>query len=145
MIDCCTVWDWSRSYVLPEHVRTNIPGTGGLGTYGAHNWARGLLVELCRYLLADPVELHYTCAEIDARNHVQTVTATVLRRDGRPLRVQVRLHGHADAREDRDDDWTLSIDGVAFPGEARRYPPSLPFQGHLVRWLTWTCAPAGRG
>ncbi len=148
MIDCITIWDWSRSYVLPEHVCCNIPRSGSVGMYGAHNWARGLLVELCRYLPADPVALHYTCVELDARHGVQTVTASVTRHDGRPLQVQVRLHGHYDGRgdhEDRDDDWALSIDGVAFPAESRRYPPSLPFQGHLVRYLTWTAAPVGRG
>jgi hypothetical protein len=58
--DCVDPWDWSRSYLLPENVRSNIPLRGSVGSLGAHNAARGLVVEICHATAAVPVALHYT-------------------------------------------------------------------------------------
>ncbi|MGH3798130.1 MAG: hypothetical protein ACRDSP_25040 [Pseudonocardiaceae bacterium] len=60
MPDCYSVYDWSRSYLLPDHVVTNIPLRGSDGEPGAYNNARGLLVEVCLATGARPVALHYT-------------------------------------------------------------------------------------
>lgn len=145
---CVNPWDWSRSYLLPGHVRTNIPRRGAIGSYGAHNAARGLLVEICRATGARPVALAYADAEVRDGPHpgleresgdredlvvIVVVTATVAlpgNRPGRDLVVTTRRRQHR--WDDRDDDWTIAINGTVLDAEARRYPPSPPFQGLIV-------------
>lgn len=46
VIRCFSVYDWSRSYLLPESVTANIPLRGSIGEPGSYNAARGLLVEV---------------------------------------------------------------------------------------------------
>jgi hypothetical protein len=41
-------YDNARSWILPDHVCSNIPLRGSEGMLGAHNAARGLLVEIFR-------------------------------------------------------------------------------------------------
>jgi hypothetical protein len=53
-VDCFAPHDWSRSYVLPADVEANIPLRGSVGMLGAHNAARGILVETCRRTGARP-------------------------------------------------------------------------------------------
>ena len=53
------VYDNARSWILPRRVRANIPLRGSHGMLGAHNVARGLLVEICRHTGAVPLCLHY--------------------------------------------------------------------------------------
>jgi hypothetical protein len=63
--DCFTTYHWSRSYLLPDHVLSNIPRRGNVGMLGAHNVARGLLVEICRHLPHSiPVALTYRECEV---------------------------------------------------------------------------------
>ena len=57
--DCFTPYDWSRSYLLPADVASNIELRGSVGMVGAHNAARGLLVETCRHTGAHPTGLRY--------------------------------------------------------------------------------------
>jgi hypothetical protein len=52
-------YDNARSSILPDHVCSNIPLRGSEGMLGAHNSARGLLVEICRHTGAVPLCLHY--------------------------------------------------------------------------------------
>lgn len=135
--DAIDPWDWSRSYVLPDHVQTTIPRCGSIGSYGAHNAARGLLVEICYATAATPIALQYTETEIrepDTATHaiIVVVTATAELPDGAIVSATTRSRQHP--RLDRDDDWTLQLNGVALDAEDRRYPPSPPFQGRIVAW-----------
>ena len=164
---CIDPWDWSRSYLLPDHVQTNIPRRGFVGSYGAHNAARGLLVEICRATGAAPVALDFRDAEVrdqvgdqlwgqvrdepcpgrerelavprgvrDDLVVIVVVTATAALPAARPsgelVVVTTRRRSHR--WDDRDDDWTIAINGTVLDAEARRYPPSPPFQGLLVAW-----------
>ena len=156
---CIEPWDWSRSYLLPDTVQTNIPRRGFVGSCGAHNAARGLLVEICRATGAAPVALDYTDVEVrdeigdqqrcgrkreltgpcgvrDERVVIVVVTATAalpaVRPGGDLLVVTTRRRQHR--WDDRDDDWTIALNGTVLDAEARRYPPSPPFQGLLVAW-----------
>jgi hypothetical protein len=135
--DLVDPWDCSQSYVLPEHVRANIPLRGSLGSLGAHNVARGLLVEICRATAATPAALHYAEAEpfeeaTGIRAVLVTITATATLLDGTSVVVTTRNRQHP--YDDRDDDWTIQLDGTPLTGESRRYPPSPRFQGRLVAW-----------
>lgn len=135
--DCVGPWDWSRSYLLPENVRSNIPLRGSVGSPGAYNVARGLLVEICRATAAVPVALHYAESElieggISSTAWLITFTATARLPDGTSIVVVTRNRQHPD--DDRDDDWTIELDGAVLRTESRRYPPSPRFQGQLVAW-----------
>ena len=145
---CIEPWDWSRSYLLPDHVQTNIPRRGFLGSYGAHNAGRGLLVEICRATGAAPVALDCTDSEVrdPARDEgdqapadlvvLAVVTATArlpaARSEGGLVVVTTRRRSHR--WDDRDDDWTIALNGTVLDAESRRYPPSPPFQGLIVAW-----------
>lgn len=132
---CFTPYDWSRSYLLPAAVHSNIPLCGSVGMLGAHNAARGLLVETCRHTGAHPTGLRYDETVLgDGAIIVVEVTATAHLPNCEPftVRTRTRHRRHGDAR---NGDWSISVDGVACPGEDRRRPPSPPMQGWIVHRL----------
>ena len=53
--------------------------------------------------------------------------------DGALLVVSTRLRQRP--TDDLDGDWSISVNGRPYPGEDRCFPPSLPYQGALVRRL----------
>ncbi|MCX6466495.1 MAG: hypothetical protein NTW05_23340 [Pseudonocardiales bacterium] len=131
---CFTRYDWCRSYVLPVDVTATIPLVGSVGMYGAHNAARGLLVEICRHTGAAPVALGYRETVLADGDIVIDVTATARRSDGTTLEVATASR----ARRDPPDcvgDWTLTVDGVRQVEQDRVWPPSPPMQGHMVACL----------
>lgn len=130
-----TPYDWSRSYLLPDHVTSSIPLRGSIGMLGAHNQARGLLVETCRYLAdAIPVALHYRETVEEGGDIVVSITVTVRRSTGLLLTVDTRTR-HRQHADECAGDWTLCIDDVPHPAENRARPPSPPVQGYLVTRL----------
>lgn len=74
--------DWCRSYVLPDHVTATIPRTGSVGMLGAHNAARGLLVEICRHTDMAPVGLDYRETVLADGDILIDITVTARRPDG---------------------------------------------------------------
>ncbi|MHA6783199.1 hypothetical protein ACVGOW_19695 [Pseudonocardia saturnea] len=126
--------DWCRSYVLPVHVTTTIPLTGSVGMLGAHNAARGLLVEICRHTGAAPVALHYRETVLPDGDITVDITATARHPDATPLVVATTTRARR-CPPDRVGDWTLRIDGVHQVEEDRVWPPSPPMQGHMVACL----------
>lgn len=128
---CFTRYDWCRSYVLPADVTASIPLTGSVGMYGAHNAARGLLVEICRYTGANPVALDYRETELPDGDIVVDVTATARRTGGTTLVVATASRARR-RPPDRVGDWTLTIDGVRQVEQDRVWPPSPPMQGYVV-------------
>ncbi|MBW0115667.1 hypothetical protein [Pseudonocardia abyssalis] len=131
---CFTRYDWCRSYVLPAHVLTTIPRTGSVGMLGAHNAARGLLVEICRHADATPVALDYRETVLPDGDIAIAVTATARHADGTPLVVATTARARR-CPPDRVGDWTLRIDGVHQVEQDRTWPPSPPMQGHMVARL----------
>jgi hypothetical protein len=137
-IDRIDPWDFNRCYVLPAGVLTNnIPPHRTPGSLGAHEAARGLLVEVCRHTGARPNAVFHTAEEVREPHTwgttiVQTIIALATLRDGTGLCVASRHRQHRHI--DRDDDWTMRLDDVVLHAEARRYPPSPPYQGRLVAW-----------
>jgi hypothetical protein len=136
---CFTRYDWCRSYVLPADVAATIPLIGNVGMYGAHNAARGLLVEVCRHTGATPVALHYhetVLADGDIEGDiVVNVTATARRPNGTTLVVATTSRTRR-RPPDHVGDWTLTVDGVHLVEQNRVWPPSPPMQGHMVACLT---------
>lgn len=134
--DCFTPYDWSRSFLLPADMASNIPLRGAVGMLGAHNAARGLLVEICRHTGAHPTFLHYAETVLDhGAIIVVDVSATAHLPNGEPLCVKTRtLHRRHDD-DARNGDWSISVDGVAYPGEDRRRSPSPPMQSWIVHRL----------
>ncbi|MDN5932476.1 MAG: hypothetical protein L0I24_15655 [Pseudonocardia sp.] len=133
--DCFTPYDWSRSFLLFADVASNIELRGSVGMFGAHNAARGLLVEICRHTGARPTGLHFVETVLgDGAIIVVDVTATAHLPNGEALCVRTctRHRRHEDAR---NGDWSVSVDGVAYPGEDRRRSPSPPMQGWIVHRL----------
>ncbi|MGW4527825.1 hypothetical protein [Amycolatopsis sp. NPDC004378] len=142
-----TPYDASRSYLLPKEVETNIPRRGYPGGYGAHDWARGHLVELYWTLGGAPLSLHYR--ELLARRpheddtvpeHLPVgceVTARLRADDGQVITVVSRTESAPYGP--RGDYWQLTVDGEipvdddARLGGVHTYPPSLPFLAVLVR------------
>jgi hypothetical protein len=143
-----TPYDFSRSYVLPEDVETNIPRRGSLGGFGAHDWARGHLVELYQRLGGTPLSLHHrellTRHPLDdpdtTPEHLPVgneVTARLRDPDGHLVTVVSR--GEWAPYGPRGDFWQLTVndeiptdaDDPALHG-VHAYPPSLPFLAHLV-------------
>lgn len=102
---------------------------------GAHNTARGLLVETCRHTGARPSGLRYAKTVLGAGALV-VVDSTVTKHlpNGEPLTVHTRTR-HRRHDDARDGDWSISIDGAAHPGEGRWLPPSPPMQGWIVHRL----------
>lgn len=143
-----TPYDWSRSYLLPEQVATNIPRSGSLGGYGAHNWARGHLIELCRRLGGTPISVYYL--EMLTRHpsedpkrvpaHLPVggeVTASLRDSNGQLITVVSRVEGAEHGP--RGDYWEVAVNGEIPADEDPRlsgqsaYPPSLPFLAFLVQ------------
>jgi hypothetical protein len=130
---CFTWWDWSRSYLLPDDVATNIARRGAVGQYGSWNAARGLLVEICRCTGAVPSRLHYAeiadPAATDPFGVVVAVTAVAELPDGRPLTVTTCTAPH---RSPTRPGWWITVVDEVLVDEHRRYPPSLPMQAAIV-------------
>ncbi len=129
-----TPYDWSRSYLLPDTVVSNIPRRGNLGEFGAWNAARGVLVELCRALDATPISLRYQDLVVPRTRHPigMRVTAHARRRTGRDVILVYRRESAPYGR--RGDYWSVAINGL-IPGEGSgAQPPSLPWLGHLARY-----------
>ncbi|SDD56058.1 hypothetical protein [Actinokineospora iranica] len=128
-----TTYDHQRSYILPTTVDTNIPPAGSLGGFGAHDWARGHLVELHQRLGGTPVSLHYQ--ELDSGNPVrnpvgQEVTVTLRDERGDVVTVVSRTENWPFGP--RGDHWELAVDGVRPRGGLHTYPPTLPYLAFLV-------------
>ena len=133
--DCFTPYDWSRSYLLPADVASNIELRGSVGMVGAHNAARGLLVETCRHTGAHPTGLRYAETVLgDGAIIVVDVTAAAHLPNGEPLCVQTRTR-HRRHDDGRNGDWSITVDGVANSEDDRRCPPSPPMQGWIVHRL----------
>lgn len=127
---CFHYWDWSVSYLLPDECVTNIPRRGpGLG---AHNSARGFLVELVRRLQAEPLLLHYTEHARPAwRPDYQRVLVTAVvdsPRFGRVRATSISSYRHASDTES----WAVLVNGRVLTDEIRRYPPSPPYTAFLI-------------
>jgi hypothetical protein len=125
-------YDNSRSWILPDHVGANIPLRGSVGMLGAHNAARGLLVEICRHTGAFPLGLHYH--EVAHRRGWLTVVTALAWSNGSFLLVTTR--SFSDWRWAGDDSWRICINGQDLPTEDRSQTPSVPMQAAIVdRWL----------
>ncbi|WP_103382123.1 hypothetical protein [Pseudonocardia dioxanivorans] len=143
-------FDYRRSYMLPTHVVANIPRDRSHPYgYGAHEYARGLLVEAARFLDAHPVGLHYRdheqacadrpqmCPYIEPCPTHRCVLAEVDLALTLPAgdRVQVGVswwNSWYDA-SGRHQGWRLAIDGVPVPDEDRTNAPSALYTGALLR------------
>lgn len=144
-----TPYDASRCYLLPDEVETNIPRRGYLGSYGAHEWARGHLVELLWRLGGVPLSLHYR--ELATRQPHEDpelvpehlfvgleVTARLRDRDGQLITVVSRKEQAPYGP--RGDYWQVTVNGE-IPTYAddphvhgvHAYPPSLPYLAFLVQ------------
>lgn len=132
-IRCFTPYDWSRSYVLPDYVTTNIPRSGRLAGLGAHNYARALLVEISRYTRSAPRSLHYREVDIARDDMLLVITAVAGRDDGTTFVVTTRTRQRP--LDSVHGDWSIEINGLRRPDEDRRYPPSPPVQGFIVARL----------
>ncbi len=143
-----TPYDASRSYLLPGDIESNIPRRGYPGSFGAHDWARGHLVELYSRLGGTPLSLYYR--ELLARHphdnpettpeHLPVgneVTARLRDRADRLVTVITRFEYAPDGP--RGDYWQVEVNGEipdggdnpALDGK-HTHPPSLPFLAHLV-------------
>jgi hypothetical protein len=128
-----TTYDWSRSYVLPESVACNIPRRGSLGSYGAWNVARGVLVELCRALPAAPVSLLYD-EPVQHRDHTRIakrITAHARRRDGQDVIVIYRSE-RGDA-EPWPEFWSVAVNGFIPASGHDVVRPSPPWIAHTAK------------
>lgn len=141
--------DYLRSYLLPDNVETNIPHRGCLGGYGAHNWARGHLVELHRRLGGVPLSLHFRELLVRPTRDPALVgerclegmgvEATACLRDPRGQLITVVSRAESAPYGPRGDHWEVTINGgipacADDPGlnGVHTYPPSLPFMALLV-------------
>ncbi|MCF7547331.1 hypothetical protein [Pseudonocardia sp. WMMC193] len=140
-------FDYMRSYVLPDTVETNIPRDRSRpGGYGAHEYARGLLVETAIRLQARPERLRYSdhewsCTErwdicpqprsCDA-GPISLCSVTLdLAIPFTTVRVAVSWFRTA---HDHHMGWRLAIDGEPIGEENRTYSPSPRYTGALVAW-----------
>ncbi|ODU05225.1 MAG: hypothetical protein ABS81_08145 [Pseudonocardia sp. SCN 72-86] len=160
-----TLHDWSRSYLLPDDVETNIPRNGRHRDCGAFNLARGLLVEVVGRTGGRPRTLTYTewqarcgrgrgprggdscaaCTTPALISHT-TVSAHIdLLERTRPLTVTVHYRFPLE-RVDGHQNWRISVDGVALPVENRVRPPSpLVIAGIVQRVVLETLEAAWTG
>ncbi|MFR9802780.1 hypothetical protein ACL02T_10810 [Pseudonocardia sp. RS010] len=139
--------DYMRSYVLPDTVDANIPRDRSRpGGYGAHEYARGLLIETAQQLQARPERLRYSehqwaCTDRwdicrDPRGcpagPIDLCAVTLdLAVPCSTIRVAVRWFRSA---RDHHQGWRLSIDGQPVPDEDRTHSPSPRYTGALVAW-----------
>ena len=124
--------DNARSWILPDHVCSNIPLRGSEGMLGAHNAARGLLVEICRHTGAVPLCLHYH--EASHRRGWLIVVTALAETAGNFLLVTTR--SFRDWHRAGDDGWRICINGQDLSDEDRNLAPSVPMQAAIVdRWL----------
>ncbi|MCK2240031.1 MULTISPECIES: hypothetical protein [unclassified Crossiella] len=88
---------------------TNIARHDTQGDYGAHEWTRGVLVELCRYLNATPVAVRYeeVLHPVNRSNVANIVVATILRQ-GSPLVVRYSIES---VEGQQKQVWRVAIDG----------------------------------
>lgn len=142
-----TPYDARRSYLLPGTVETNIGHRGDAAECGAHNWARGHLVELYRVLGGVPLSVHYR--ELLARHpddhgagpEVLPVGAEVTARLGDDAGQVIEVVSRTECAPygPRGDYWQLTVDGEVPQHEdprlsgVHRYPPSLPFLALMVQ------------
>ncbi|MEU7477061.1 hypothetical protein AB0A63_13825 [Lentzea sp. NPDC042327] len=141
-----TPYDACRSYLLPDTVETNIGHRGHGADCGAHNWARGLLVELHRLLGGVPLSTHYS--ELTTRHPDDhdagpaalpigfEVTARLARRNNEVVEVVSRIENAPHGP--RGDHWQVTVNGE-IPADddprlhgVHRYPPSLPLLALIV-------------
>ncbi|RAS59506.1 hypothetical protein C8D87_114118 [Lentzea atacamensis] len=143
-----TPYDFSRSYLLPDAVETNVP-RGCLGECGVYNWARGHLVELHRRLGGVPLSVHLHELLVRPAHDPALVGERVL--EGMGSMVTVRLRD-PDGQEitvvsraesapygPRGDYWQVTVNGEIPAGAddpgfngVHKHPPSLPFLALLV-------------
>ena len=138
---CFDYCDWSRSYLLPGGVATNIPRRGP--GPGAHDHARGLLVELVLRLGATPVSLHYseTAQPRWAYDYSRTAVTAVLDAPGHgPVRVTTFARYWRVATV--PETWEIFLNGRHLADEDRRHPPSQRYTAFIVaRALSETTTP----
>lgn len=152
-------FDYQRSYVLPAHVVSNIPRERShLVGYRAHEYSRGLLVEIARSIEARPDELRYTDCEAACSRHpvlCPNPTPCPTRTSSlavaylalplpwlEPLVVTVNWWHSCYDDSDRHQGWRLTIDGDSISEENRIYSPSPVYTGALVRWHARRAPPA---
>ncbi len=137
---CVDPWDWCVSYLLPSSCVTNIPGRGP--GCGAHDHARGLLVELVRRLDASAVSLHYfeRTYPIWGFDDCRTVVTAVV---DAPRFGRVRVTTFARyCRRSGTESWAVFVNGHHLNTEDRRHPPSQRFTAFLVYCALRARAPA---
>lgn len=144
-------FDYKRSYVLPAHVVSNIPrDRSNPGGYGAHEYARGLLVEIALSLEARPDEVRYTDCEAACSRHpvlCPNATPCPTRTSSlavaylaltlpwlKPLVVTVSWWNCWYDDSGRHQGWHLTIDGDPIAEENRICSPSPLYTGALVGW-----------
>ncbi|GAA4549166.1 hypothetical protein [Pseudonocardia xishanensis] len=133
--------------MLPDTVETDIPRDRGRpGGYGAHEYARGLLVETAQRLQARPERLRYSDHEWSSTDRwdicrdprgctAGPINLCVVTLDlAVPLaRIRVAVRWFRSAR-DHHQGWRLQIDGRPVPDEDRIYSPSPRYTASLVAW-----------
>ena len=126
---CFGLEDYQRCYILPPQSETTLLRHYRLGDYGAHEHARGVLVELLIWLEATAVSLG--CAD-SQDGDLFVVTAVVDSPAFGRVHVETRrfsrLYGPV-----ADDSWAISVDGQRLHAEDRRRPPSPRYTGMIVR------------
>ncbi|MFF1612258.1 hypothetical protein ACFVYA_31130 [Amycolatopsis sp. NPDC058278] len=128
-----TPYDWSRSYLLPESVACNIPHRGGIGGYGAHNVARGVLVELCRALPAAPVSLLYD-EPVQCRDRTRTaIRITARARTATGTDVIVIYRSERSDAEPWPEFWSVAVNGFISATGHDVVRPSPPWIAHTAR------------
>ena len=136
-------FDYNRSYVLPDTVVSNIPRDRSQpGGYGAHEYARGLLIEAARKLEARPDRLRYSefeysctdrwdiCRDPRGRGAGPIGMTSVVLDLAIPFEtIRVEVSWFRSAR-DRHQGWRLRLNGRAVPEEDRTYSPSPLYAGY---------------
>jgi hypothetical protein len=144
-----TPHDFSRSYVLPSTVETNVPRRGSFGECGVYNWTRGHLVELYRRLGGVPLSVHLH--ELLIRPARDPALAGERVPEGMGSEVTVRLRdpggqlitvvsrAESGQYSPRGEYWQVTVNGEVPAGAddpglngVHTYTPSLPYLALLV-------------